>query len=162
MGILLGVEPGAPREGIILVGVEGALTTIEARGMAVEFCDSNETEGEKVGVGKRVVEAVVPERGHQKRGHRGLRLITRAVDGDLCNASTSMRRERGEIRRRAPGGRVRWGKHLLSDHSTDGSAARMAERENERKRVVEAIAGKDTIPELCRLNGASGKSSEIY
>jgi len=60
LGILLGVEPGAAGVGKGLVGAEGALTTIEAIGIAVGFSDSNEKEGEKVGVGKR---EDVPETG---------------------------------------------------------------------------------------------------
>jgi len=61
LGRLLGVEPGAPGVGRGLVGAEGALTTIDARGTAVGFSDCNEKEGVAVGVGKREVETVVPE-----------------------------------------------------------------------------------------------------
>lgn len=43
--------------GIIKVGEEGALTTMEARGTAVGFCETKETEGVgPVGVGNRVPE----------------------------------------------------------------------------------------------------------
>jgi hypothetical protein len=61
LGILLGVEPGAPGVGRILVAAGGALTTIDAIGTAVGFSDCNEKEGEAVGVGKREAEMVVPE-----------------------------------------------------------------------------------------------------
>lgn len=46
MGILLGVEPTAAVGGRGRVGAGGALTTIEERGTAVGFSDSNEKEGE--------------------------------------------------------------------------------------------------------------------
>ena len=54
--MLLGVEPFVAGVGITLVGAEGALKTIEERGTAVGFCDSNEKEG----MGKEV-EREVPE-----------------------------------------------------------------------------------------------------
>lgn len=52
----------------MLVGAEGALTTIDARGTAVGFSDCNEKEGVKVGVGKREVETAVPEMGAAEAG----------------------------------------------------------------------------------------------
>lgn len=62
LGISLGFVPGAAGVGIILVTAEGALTTMDARGTAVGFTDSNEIEGVgPVGVGRRVFETTVPD-----------------------------------------------------------------------------------------------------